>query len=51
MFVLFACQRLCEELEYTELLDKAADIDDPFERMVRLKSILALHEIINLNNV
>ncbi|KAF4520674.1 hypothetical protein B566_EDAN006350 [Ephemera danica] len=27
-------QRLCEELEYSELLDKAADQDDPFERMV-----------------
>ncbi|XP_065347011.1 oxysterol-binding protein-related protein 6-like isoform X1 [Cloeon dipterum] len=27
-------QRLCEELEYSELLDKAADIDDPYERMV-----------------
>ncbi|KRT81420.1 Pleckstrin homology domain containing protein [Oryctes borbonicus] len=27
-------QRLCEDLEYSELLDKAADIDDPYERMV-----------------
>ncbi|KAJ7322421.1 hypothetical protein JRQ81_018708 [Phrynocephalus forsythii] len=27
-------QRLCEELEYSELLDKAAHIPDPFERMV-----------------
>ncbi|XP_075896332.1 oxysterol-binding protein-related protein 6 isoform X3 [Nelusetta ayraudi] len=27
-------QRMCEELEYTELLDKAADTEDPFERMV-----------------
>lgn len=27
-------QRLCEELEYSELLDKAADTQDPFERMV-----------------
>ncbi|KAG9477388.1 hypothetical protein GDO78_002662 [Eleutherodactylus coqui] len=26
-------QHLCEELEYSELLDKAADIDDPHERM------------------
>ncbi|KAM4705434.1 oxysterol-binding protein-related protein 3 isoform 2-T2 [Rhinophrynus dorsalis] len=27
-------QRLCEELEYSELLDKAAQTQDPFERMV-----------------
>ncbi|XP_028846444.1 oxysterol-binding protein-related protein 6 isoform X2 [Denticeps clupeoides] len=27
-------QHMCEELEYTELLDKAADTNDPFERMV-----------------
>ncbi|XP_069050812.1 oxysterol-binding protein-related protein 3 [Lepisosteus oculatus] len=27
-------QRLCEELEYSELLDKAAETQDPFERMV-----------------
>lgn len=27
-------QRLCEELEYSELLDKAAELDDPYERMV-----------------
>ncbi|XP_062322746.1 oxysterol-binding protein-related protein 3 isoform X1 [Osmerus eperlanus] len=27
-------QRLCEELEYSELLDKAASTQDPFERMV-----------------
>ncbi|KAK7507619.1 hypothetical protein BaRGS_00001554 [Batillaria attramentaria] len=27
-------QRLCEELEYSELLDKAADYDDPYERMI-----------------
>lgn len=27
-------QRLCEELEYSELLDKAAEINDPLERMV-----------------
>ncbi|XP_051871523.1 oxysterol-binding protein-related protein 3-like isoform X2 [Pristis pectinata] len=26
-------QRLCEELEYSELLDKASQADDPFERM------------------
>ncbi|KAJ8962778.1 hypothetical protein NQ318_001177 [Aromia moschata] len=29
-------QRLCEELEYSELLDKAAYIDDPYERMVEI---------------
>ncbi|KAK2189996.1 hypothetical protein NP493_89g01015 [Ridgeia piscesae] len=27
-------QRLCEELEYSELLDKAAETDDPYQRMV-----------------
>uniref|UniRef100_A0A670Y6D4 Oxysterol-binding protein n=2 Tax=Pseudonaja textilis TaxID=8673 RepID=A0A670Y6D4_PSETE len=27
-------QHLCEELEYSELLDKAAETDDPYERMV-----------------
>ncbi|XP_056610298.1 oxysterol-binding protein-related protein 6 isoform X6 [Triplophysa dalaica] len=27
-------QHMCEELEYTELLDKAAHTDDPYERMV-----------------
>ncbi|XP_069770258.1 oxysterol-binding protein-related protein 3 isoform X3 [Narcine bancroftii] len=26
-------QRLCEELEYSELLDQASQTDDPFERM------------------
>lgn len=29
-------QRLCEELEYSELLDKAATVDDPYERMVEI---------------
>lgn len=29
-------QRLSEELEYTDLLDTANTIDDPFERMVSL---------------
>lgn len=28
-------QRMCEELEYCELLDKAANTQDPFQRMVR----------------
>ncbi|XP_077583813.1 oxysterol-binding protein-related protein 6 isoform X2 [Stigmatopora nigra] len=27
-------QRMCEELEYSELLDKASETEDPFERMV-----------------
>ncbi|XP_074642132.1 oxysterol-binding protein-related protein 3-like [Tubulanus polymorphus] len=27
-------QKLCEELEYSELLDKAAECSDPFERMI-----------------
>ena len=27
-------QRLCEDLEYSDLLDKANDYDDPYERMV-----------------
>ncbi|KAJ8320036.1 hypothetical protein KUTeg_001623 [Tegillarca granosa] len=31
---LSALQRLCEELEYSELIDKAAEFDDPYERMV-----------------
>ena len=31
---MFPFQRLCEEMEYSELLDKAADYDDPYERMV-----------------
>lgn len=29
-------QRLCEELEYSELLDKASELDDPYERMVHI---------------
>lgn len=29
-------QRLCEELEYSELLDKAAHTPNPFERMVNM---------------
>lgn len=27
-------QRLCEELEYAELLDKAVELEDPYEQMV-----------------
>lgn len=29
-------QRLCEELEYSELLDRASNVDDPYERMVEI---------------
>jgi len=38
-------QRLCEELEYSELLDKAAHTQDPFERMVGRGH---MHNCINL---
>lgn len=31
-----ALQRLCEELEYSELLDRAANTEDPYERMVQV---------------
>ncbi len=37
MVVLFfplIIQVLCEELEYSELLDKAAETEDPYKRMV-----------------
>lgn len=37
-------QRMCEELEYSELLDKAAETEDPFERMVK-KRLQALCQI------
>lgn len=33
-------QRVSEELEYSELLDIANHTDDPFERMVRARSIM-----------
>ncbi len=33
---LSALQRMCEELEYSELLDEAAGLEDPFDRMVRV---------------
>lgn len=29
-------QRLCEELEYSDLLEKAVEYDDPYERMVSI---------------
>ena len=35
---LSALQRLCEEVQYSELLDQAAGLDDPCDRMVRLPS-------------
>ncbi|XP_054477087.1 oxysterol-binding protein-related protein 3 isoform X3 [Anoplopoma fimbria] len=33
-------QRLCEELEYSELLDRAAHTQDPFERMVYIATFV-----------
>ncbi|XP_064389026.1 oxysterol-binding protein-related protein 3-like isoform X2 [Halichondria panicea] len=33
---LSALQRLCEELEYSELLDQASRLDDVYDRMVRI---------------
>uniref|UniRef100_A0A3Q1HHJ1 Oxysterol-binding protein n=1 Tax=Anabas testudineus TaxID=64144 RepID=A0A3Q1HHJ1_ANATE len=33
-------QRLCEELEYSELLDRAASTQDPFERMVYIATFV-----------
>lgn len=35
---LSALQRLCEELEYSELLDQASTCPDPFDRMVHVAS-------------
>ncbi|XP_034084221.1 oxysterol-binding protein-related protein 3 isoform X2 [Gymnodraco acuticeps] len=35
-----ALQRLCEELEYSELLDRAANTQDPFERMVYIATFV-----------
>ncbi|KAI9536555.1 Oxysterol-binding protein- protein 3 [Dissostichus eleginoides] len=35
-----ALQRLCEELEYSELLDSAANTQDPFERMVYIATFV-----------
>lgn len=39
-------QRLCEELEYSELLDKASQSDDPFERMVIKYFHLHVHAVV-----
>ncbi|KAM3614144.1 uncharacterized protein V6R79_010832 [Siganus canaliculatus] len=33
-------QRLCEELEYSELLDRAANTQDPFERMTYMATFV-----------
>lgn len=33
---LSALQRLCEELEYSDLLDEASQLNDPLERMARI---------------
>ncbi|KAM7420644.1 hypothetical protein PAMA_015058 [Pampus argenteus] len=33
-------QRLCEELEYSEMLDRAANTQDPFERMVYIATFV-----------
>ncbi|KAM9310675.1 oxysterol-binding protein-related protein 3 [Pholidichthys leucotaenia] len=33
-------QRLCEELEYSELIDRAASAQDPFERMVYIAAFV-----------
>lgn len=46
-------QRLCEELEYSELLDRAAHTPDPFERMVSIRTYthLYLHMYNMMNHV
>ncbi|KAI3360959.1 hypothetical protein L3Q82_013169 [Scortum barcoo] len=33
-------QKLCEELEYSELLDRAANTQDPFERMIYIATFV-----------
>ncbi|XP_070767359.1 oxysterol-binding protein-related protein 3 isoform X3 [Enoplosus armatus] len=33
-------QRLCEELEYSELLDRAANTQDPFQRMIYIATFV-----------
>lgn len=45
-------QHLCEELEYSELLDKAAESDDPYERMVMgliMEHIMVFHNVFLLS--
>ena len=36
---LSALQRLCEEVQYSELLDEAAALDDPCDRMVSISPV------------
>lgn len=36
-------QRLCEELEYSELLNTANETDDPYQRMVRGENFHSIH--------
>ena len=44
MLILCVPQRLCEELEYSELLDRVVEINDPFDRMV----VFCWHFLIDL---
>lgn len=44
-------QRLSEELEYSDLLDIANQIDDPYERMVRFSTRFILGEGAFLNEL
>lgn len=39
-------QHMCEELEYTELLDKAAETDDHYERMVSSKKCVIIFKML-----
>ena len=41
---LSALQRLCEEVQYCELLDQAAHLDDPCDRMVGVQPLLSMHQ-------
>lgn len=34
IIILYYFQRLCEELEYSDLLDKASELSDPYDRLV-----------------
>lgn len=44
-------QRLCEELEYSELLDRAAHTQDPFERMVTVGAYKHTYTVVAWNDV
>lgn len=45
-------QRLCEELEYSELLDTANNTPDPYQRMVkRFKNTSQLSEDMNIIDI